>query len=62
MVFVRCYLVIESTFYLRKAVTIAVRYSAVRRQVCTNCKLRQGQLLELSLAKANVKVRCVGNN
>ena len=24
----------ESAFYLRKAVTIAVRYSAVRRQVC----------------------------
>ena len=40
MVFVRCAVVMDTAAHLRKAVTIAIRYSAVRRQVCTNCKLR----------------------
>ena len=34
MVFVRCAVVMDTAAHLRKAVTIAVRYSAVRRQVC----------------------------
>ena len=34
MVFVRCAVVMYTAFHLRKAVTIAVRYSAVRRKVC----------------------------
>ena len=35
MVFVRCAIVEDMTAFLKKAVTIAVRYSAVRRQVNT---------------------------
>ncbi len=35
MVMVRCAIAADVTRYLRKAVAIAVRYSAVRRQVRT---------------------------
>ena len=43
MVLVRCLVVMYTAFHFRRAVTIAVRYSAVRRQVC-NCKAGQGLL------------------
>ena len=33
MVFTRCAIVADATSHLKKAVTIAVRYSVVRRQV-----------------------------